>query len=69
MKKIHSRRLTLNRETLAPMTADSLDQVRGGIAPILSQLFCPRPPDPNPPPPSWAVRCILSVGCPGTVPG
>lgn len=32
MKRIHGRKLLLNRETLLPLTADALGQVKGGGA-------------------------------------
>lgn len=31
MKQLRNRKLTLNRETLAPLTNDALDQVHGGV--------------------------------------
>lgn len=57
MKKMRNLKLSLNRETLAPLTDDSLDQVNGGYSvggPSLpvppkthfcqTRMLCPPPP-------------------------
>lgn len=41
MKKTHSRKLTLNRETLVPLTDDALDQIHGGQSSLSSHPKTP----------------------------